>query len=416
MRKHMHKSRTLRLTAVVMALVLAVGSLLAFSPVPTRAATVAELQQQLANLEKEEKALKSQLSSYKNDMAKQQEYADSLKGKINNSTKQIELLRQQIELLTEEMEDKTAQIEGKEADIAAAEQGIEDQIALFGERLRVIAQSGNLSSLQMLFDTENYVDYLLKESVVQRIAANDQRMIDELNAQIEQLNGEKVALQEDKVALEKEREEVEALKKVADEKKKELDALYAESNAVLKKLQASVNSVNAELEKKKKEEAQLDAQIKALLNSTASTGKYTGGTMHWPVPTVRNISSYYGWRWGRMHRGVDIANGSIPIYGQNIVGAADGTVIFANKAGYGGGFGLYVMVDHGLDSQGRQIVTLYAHMSAVLVNVGDRVTGGSTVLGRAGATGNVTGPHLHFEVRVNGSAVDPLANGYLKLS
>lgn len=406
----------LRIISLVMVLVLAVGTLLAVSPMPTEAATVKELQDKLAQLEKEEKALKEELAACKGDVAKQQQYANSIKEKIDNSKEQIELLRQQIELLTEEMDEKAAEIAAREADILAAEQGIEDQLALFGERLRVIAQSGNLSALQMLFDTENYVDYLLKESVVESIAANDQRMIDELNAEIERLNKEKTKLNAEKAKLEEERKGVEDLKAVADAKKKELDDLYAESNRVLKELQQSVDAVNAELKQKQREEEALDKEIKKLLAATQSTGKYSGGTMHWPVPTVRNISSYYGHRWGRLHRGIDIANGSIPIYGQNIVAAADGTVIFANTAGWGGGYGLYVMVDHGLDSNGRQIVTLYAHMSAVSVSVGQKVTGGTTVIGRAGASGNVTGPHLHFEVRVNGSAVDPLANGYLKAS
>ncbi|MBO5797646.1 MAG: peptidoglycan DD-metalloendopeptidase family protein [Clostridia bacterium] len=413
----MHKkTRTVRLVALVMALVLGVGALLSASPIPTRAATVQELQNKLDKLAKEEKELKNQLSAYKSDVAKQQEYANSLKEKINNSKEQIELLRQQIELLDEGMEEKSAEIAGKEQDILTAEQKIDDQLKLFGERLRVISQTGNMSALQMIFNTESYVDYLLKTSVVERIAQNDQRMIDELNEQIEELNDEKAELNKEKAALAEERKSVEALNATADEKKKELDALYAESNEVLKKLQQSVDSVNAELRQKAKEEAALDAEIKRLLAAANSTGKYTGGTMHWPVPTVRNISSGYGYRWGTIHRGVDIANGSIPIYGQNIVSAADGTVVYANKSGYGGGYGLFVMVDHGYDDRGRQIVTLYAHMSAVTVNVGDKVTGGHTILGRAGATGNVTGPHLHFEVRVNGSAVDPLANGYLKLS
>ena len=120
-------------------------------------------------------------------------------------------------------------------------------------------------------------------------------------------------------------------------------------------------------------------------------------------------------RWGKLHKGIDIANGSIPIYGQNIVAAADGVVIYANKTNsWGGGYGYYIMIDHGKDSKGRTITTLYAHNSKVHVSVGDKVTGGKTVIAQAGSSGNVTGPHLHFEVRVNGTCVDPIANGYLK--
>ncbi len=425
------KRHVLRIVSLLMVLVLSVGSFLTFSPAPvTRAKTLDELQDRLEALEKEEEALKDQLADCKNDVARQQEYANSLKGKIQNSEEQIELLRQQVELLMEQMDEKAAQIEEKgaailarEEEIAQAEQRINDQIALFGERLRVIAQTGNLSSLQMLFNTENYLDYLLKAAVVNRIAQSDQRQIDALNGQIEDLNGEiakldeeKVALDAERAALDAERQEIEALKAVADGKKQELDALYAECNKVLANLQSSVDAVNAQLAQKQREEEALDREIKRILESMQSTGRYTGGTMYWPVPTVKNISSYYGHRWGTLHRGIDIANGSIPIYGENIVAASDGTVIHVNPAGWGGGYGLFVMVDHGLDNNGRQIVTLYAHMSATLVSVGQKVRGGQTVLGRAGSSGNVTGPHLHFEVRVNGTGVDPLANGYLKLN
>ena len=419
----------LRIVSLVMVLVLSVSSFLTFSPTPTtRAATLEDLQDQLEALEREEEALRDQLADCKNDVARQQEYANSLKGKIQNSESQIELLRQQVELLNEQVEEKAAAIEEKgaailarEAEIAVKKQEINDKIALFGERLRVIAQTGNLTSLQMLFNTENYLDYLLKAAVVKRIAQKDQREIDALNGEIEKLNDEiaqldeeKAVLDEERAALDAERQEIEALKAVADEKKAELDVLYAECNRVLAGLQNSVNSVNAQLEQKKREEEALERQIKSILESTQTSGRYTGGTMYWPVPTVKNISSYYGQRWGTLHRGIDIANGHIPIYGENIVAAADGKVIYVNPSGWGGGYGLFVMVDHGLDNNGRQIVTLYAHMSATLVTVGQTVRGGTTVLGRAGSSGNVTGPHLHFEVRVNGTAVDPLANGYLK--
>ena len=91
-------------------------------------------------------------------------------------------------------------------------------------------------------------------------------------------------------------------------------------------------------------------------------------------------------------------------------------VIYSNYSNtWGGGYGYYTMVDHGVDSKGRKIVTLYAHCSKMYARVGDKVVGGQTVLALAGSTGDVTGPHLHFEVRVNGTAVDPIANGYVKI-
>ncbi len=115
----------------------------------------------------------------------------------------------------------------------------------------------------------------------------------------------------------------------------------------------------------------------------------------WPVggPVV----SPFGWRWGRMHEGVDIAAG----YGSPIAAAASGTVIYA---GWMGGYGNLIIIDHG-----GGIATAYAHQSSFAVG-GGSVSQGQTI-GYVGCTGHCFGPHLHFEVRVNGSAVDPL--GYL---
>ncbi len=405
--------------------VLAALAMLVSLPFPlnrqVQAASVSSLQSQLDKLEKEEQSIKQSLAKYKNDLSKQQEYADSLKKQIANTTAQIDLLEDQMNLLNTQITQKNEEIAGKDAQIAQKQADLDAQFELLGERLRAISQTGNLSALQMLLNTDDFIDYLLRDSITERVAASDQRLMDEMEAQIEGLDADKQALETERGELNEQKEQLAAVKKTADEKKKELDTLYAESNAVVKKLQGSVNAANQDLKKNQQEAAALEKQIQSLLQSSSSssgsyTGNYTDGTMFWPVPTVRNLSDVYGPRWGTMHRGIDIANGSIPIYGQNIVAAADGVVIYANKSGYGGGYGLFVMIDHGLDSRGRRIVTLYAHCSQVLVNVGDKVTGGQSVIAKAGASGNVTGPHLHFEVRVDGTAVDPIANGYVSRS
>ena len=120
------------------------------------------------------------------------------------------------------------------------------------------------------------------------------------------------------------------------------------------------------------------------------------------MPGYTRISSYYGWRtlYGKpdWHTGIDISQGGI--YGASIVASLSGTV---QTVVYGSrGYGYYVIVDHGGNNK-----TLYGHMSQIDVTVGQQVVGGSTVIGRVGSTGNSTGPHLHFEIRLNGQQVDP---------
>jgi murein DD-endopeptidase MepM/ murein hydrolase activator NlpD len=140
--------------------------------------------------------------------------------------------------------------------------------------------------------------------------------------------------------------------------------------------------------------AQVTATIQSAGSSSYDSTPSSSGLI-WPVngPVV----SGFGLRWGRMHTGIDIGVG----YGTPIQAAASGTVIFA---GWMGGYGNFVIVDHG-----GGLSTAYAHQSSIAVG-GGAVTQGQ-VLGYVGCTGHCFGPHLHFEVRVNGSAVDPL--GYL---
>jgi murein DD-endopeptidase MepM/ murein hydrolase activator NlpD len=155
----------------------------------------------------------------------------------------------------------------------------------------------------------------------------------------------------------------------------EVDALAAESAA----LAASIRV------------AQEQAAVTAAASGAPGVPSSSG--FIWPVngPVV----SGFGWRWGRMHEGIDItASTGTPIWA-----AADGTVIWS---GWRGGYGNCVVVDHG-----NGLATLYAHASSLLVSVGQRVSQGETV-SLVGSTGNSSGPHLHFEVRVNGVAVDPL--------
>lgn len=139
------------------------------------------------------------------------------------------------------------------------------------------------------------------------------------------------------------------------------------------------------------------------VNPNAEPGVATGSFM-WPLPSCRMVSSPFGTRWGKLHAGIDISGNGVT--GKPIIAADGGVVTQANTEGWGGGYGLYVVVDHG-----NGYVTTYSHCDEILVEVGQRVAQGE-VIAKAGNTGNSTGPHLHFEIRINGTAVDPLP--YLK--
>ena len=381
------------------------------------AASVSDLEQQVKELEREQQELKNKAAEYSKDLDKQQEAKEALEDQIANVRSQISLLSQQETAINNQIAEMNATIQQKEQEIVEKQAQIDESFTLLQQRLRAIFKSGNMSGLQMLLDTDEYADYLIKSKMMERISENDQELMDGLEAEMQQINAEKEQVVAQKAEVEQQEQEIAALKAQADEKKNEMDSLYSQVNAVVKQLQSDISYTEQQLKEKKAQEEALNQQIADLINSTESTGKYGGGTMFWPVPTVRNISSGFGSRWGTVHRGIDIANGSVPIYGEKIYAAESGTVIYSNYTStWGGGYGYYCIVDHGLDSKGRRISTLYAHTSKMYARVGDKVTRGKTVLALAGDTGNVTGPHLHFEVRVNGVAVDPIKNGYVSLN
>lgn len=381
-----------RVLAVLMAVVL----LITGSAVMTASAvTKTELEQKLEKLEKQEAQLKQQLASAKNNLSASQQRKNLIDSQIAN-------VKQQIDLLDSQVASVEAQITQAEGDIAEKKAAIADTREKLGARMRAIAKRGNVSTLQMLMNTESYTDYLLKSKAMKLIAEQDQETIDAFEEEMVKISAEQTALEEKKASLE-------TTRAASNKKKKELDSLYAAAQSEIRNLQSTVSGYNSQIAAKKKEMEATEREITKLIQSTASTGRYNSKMMYWPVPTVRAISSVFGERWGTVHRGIDIANGPIPIYGQNIVAAADGKVIYANYTSvWGGGYGYYCIVDHGLDSKGRSVTTLYAHCSVMYARVGQKVTGGKTVLAKAGSTGNVTGPHLHFEVRLNGLSVDPM--------
>lgn len=384
-------------------------------PLSATADTLSNLQKKSQQLKQEADKLQKQISSQEKSLTDQKTYKATLDKKIANSIQQIDLLDEQIDKIDAQISSLNSDVKTKESLIQEKEKTMANEYEALQAKLRALSKTGNMSKMQMLLSTDEYADYLIKSKMIERQAQNTEALIKKIEAELIEINRQKEQSENDKAVVQKQRETVAALKFEADKQKKDLDVLYQKSNVALKQLQKNINAYSQDLKATKEEQDAIEREIAKIISNNSSNTRYTGGTMFWPVPTVRNISSYFGPRWGTTHRGIDIANGSVPIYGQSVVAAASGKVIYANSTNsWGGGYGYYIIIDHGRDSKGRTISTLYAHNSKVLVSVGQTVVGGQTVISKAGSTGDVTGPHLHFEVRVNGKAVDPIANGYLK--
>ena len=363
------------------------------------AATLTELQQEQARLEQEKKENDAKLAELKADQSKQQEYKNTLDAQMQN-------LQSQIDGLNTQINDLDTSISEKNAAIAEKQENIDRDVETLKERLCAIYMMGDASTLEIILQSESVIDMAQKVELLNMITEHDTRMIQQLSADME-------AIADEKAEIESQKEEVAAARTQLEAKGSELASVQAEAERVLEELNQSVESVQAESDRIAKEKAQASAEIdqwwkdyyaqQAAQNngssggssgSSGSGGYVSTGNFTWPVPGFTNISCGYS----SGHKAIDISGGGRTIYGTPIVAADSGKVVTAT---YHYSYGNYVMIDHG-----GGYSTLYAHASSLAVSAEQTVTKGQTIA-YVGSTGNSTGPHLHFEVRVNGNRQNP---------
>lgn len=337
---------------------------------------------QIAALEQKKKEQQAKLK----DLEKQ---ISEAKAKKNDVMETKKLLDQRNQLLLEQIEDTQNQIDDAAAQIARYEMLEQEQYELFCRQVRSEEERGSLSYLSVLFKASSMSDLLNRMEFVNEVAEYNKRLIAAMKETRENIAEEKAAMEAKEAELGQQQSELQA-------KLTETTNLMNEYAADQKKLEA----IYAAEEKAGKEIA---AEIDRLLAESDVVPSNEG--FIWPVNTSKKISSPIGNRvapggfGSTNHKGVDICNVG---FTSSVFAVKSGKVLLTNTSGYGGGYGNYVVIDHG-----GGVTTLYAHMSVVKVSEGQMVSQG-TVLGITGSTGASTGPHLHYEVRINGVYQNPL--------
>ena len=405
------KKKAISIVCIVLAFLMMVT--LVVSVVGSLGALAADEQDQIDALEQQKIELQSQQASIQtniNDLMAQQ--ADVIEQKAAMDEKN-ELARQEIELINEQIDVYTDLIEQKARELEKAEAAEQAQYDLYCKRVRAMEEEGSYTYLDILFQCRSLSDVLSAIDMIGEIMDADKRLFEEYKTARE--NTEKVKaehegtlqqLGEKQETLEAEKAELEAQIAAAVEVINQLEndieaakAEYAKAAAAEAAAQASINAIIAQMQAEEEAARQEAAENNQQYTGTGSTAT---GTYIWPCPSSTYVTSAFGMRehplFGdeRPHSGIDIAGSA----GSEGLAADSGTVAVAT---YSSSYGNYVTIYH---SNGDY--TLYAHMSSLAVTAGQNVTQGD-VIGYVGSTGWATGPHLHFEIRVNGSTVDPLS-------
>ena len=410
-KKTLWRSLVCFLTAV---LLLTASPLTALQAQAVTQAEIDDLREQLKELEAQVQAQQEVINSLTENKARVVDRKIALDAKIDLTRRQIQLIRSQVEIYDQIVADKQAELEqAQEAENAQAE--------LLRTRMRAMEENGNNSYISFLFDSSSLTDLLARLADVDDIMHYDKT-----------LEAEYKAAREDVEIIKKSYEETlaeqESLSKELDRKTEELDAQIVAAYTLIADLNDQSDNAQAEFDAIDKARAEADAEIDALVKKLAeeeaarkaaeeaaraaaaaaggTAAAPTGGSavsltsLMWPCPGVNIITSRFGYRTSptagasSYHGGLDIGAGA----GSSIVAAESGQVVLAS---YNGGYGNCVMINHG-----NGIVTLYGHMESIAVGYGQYVGKGQTI-GYVGSTGVSTGPHCHFEIRVNGAQTDP---------
>jgi murein DD-endopeptidase MepM/ murein hydrolase activator NlpD len=386
---------------VVFGLVLALGfaASAAGQDVEDRKATIdariAALEAEIAAAKEKEGVLTTQLGAVVDELRAAESAVDEAQGSLDRLEAELAEEQDRLDRLTARLQEQTRRLEILQAEYRRA-------VEILESRVRVIYIEQQPDVLSILVSAESFGDMIDSYEFVNRIGLQDQKIARQVDVAKRKAAAKRRATAHTRRLT---AATVSVISARTEEARVVRDGLVSSRDtlAAARRLKRSALTSARETREEYLEEVQAlaaqSAELAAAIRNaqagagSTGTGAPSAAGFIWPVNGP--VTSGYGMRWGRLHEGIDIAAAT----GTQIWAAASGTVIYA---GWLGGYGNLVVVDHG-----NGLATACAHASAILVSVGQSVAQGETVA-LVGSTGNSSGPHLHFEVRVNGTAVDPL--------
>jgi len=352
---------------------------------PDYEAQIEELENKKENVEKSITSSEAQIGVVEGVLSKTLEEIEQLSTKIEQKRNEIANLEmQEISLMN--------LIEQEEKKLEETTAKYEKEKALLEKRLVVMYEMGNMTMLDVLFNSKSLSDFLSRYYLLAEIGQADRKLVDNVKKNKTQTENIAKSLTERKNELEKDKDEKEKYKI-------SLNNMEVLKNSKIINLNNEEAQLYKDIESYRQEIANIESEIKEIALKNLGQ-QYIGGKFIWPTPGYTTITSPFGMRTHpitgiyKLHTGMDIG----APYGTNFVASNDGVVV---KAEYNSAYGNMVMISHG-----GGVITLYAHGSEILVSEGDIVRQGQPIL-KVGSTGYSTGPHAHFEIRLNGEYLNP---------
>lgn len=361
-------------------------------------ASTEDLQNQISAGQAQQSAISDELDELRQQIDAQKKVDAQIAEEMAKILEQKQVYASELQKMLDDLEYIYQQIEDFQKSIEETEKEYNEALELFYNRARVMYQYTQYDSLRLFTESKDIFDFANRDRLFARMMENDRKTLEDLEVMRKDLESKKKVQEQMKFDAEE----------LVKEKESIIAALENNEAVAMDKMQASrsaLDALEAQEEAMRQESKRIEANIREL---QALYEQYTtnyDGKLLWPTRNTKRISSYFGMRihpiynYPKMHNGIDIAAS----YGTDILASADGvvTTVTYNE----GGYGWYIVVYHG-----EGISTLYAHCSSTIAVVGETVKQGQ-VIGLVGMTGAATGPHIHFEVRENGTPVDPL--GYV---
>jgi murein DD-endopeptidase MepM/ murein hydrolase activator NlpD len=335
---------------------------------------------------------KDRLSEISSEISAAEETADSAEAELVDADERLAEVEAVVNEVAAAVQRQEGAVRRAEERLAEVEEEAAEVAEAFAERASRMYKQGATMSLEVLLDSGDAGDAFARSSYLRQVTQADR-------ASIESLDASQVAVAAERERFDAERERLVEMQQEQEELLAEVQAIRDSRAMAAAEAREQVRLLEEEQDDLEADQAELEALIerrqeeaRAAQEAAAATSAPSSSGFAWPM--CAPVTSEYGPRWGRMHRGIDQGAST----GTPIGASKDGTVIFAD---WQGGYGRMVLIDHH-----DGVVTAYAHLSSFAVSAGSSVSQGQTI-GAVGSTGNSTGPHLHFETRVNGQAVNP---------